>query len=226
MRIHKYLTSTPRPAGRFGAHSLQGASRSSDAGSGGFSSDGDDQMGGDDGRGWTRGRKFSAEDLHLMLLGLLEEKPSHGYELIKAIGARSNGFYTPSPGVVYPALTYLEELGYTTIEADGSKKRYHLAPLGLAQLEANRDRLATLMNKLRHISHKMEWMRRAWRGQQPELGADGQDLATGWLPEFVAARQALKAVLLERTDASPAEQRRIIDILQRATAEIKDAACS
>ena len=58
---------------------------------------------------------MSAEDLQLMLLGLLEQNPSHGYELIKALGTLSNGFYTPSPGMVYPALTYLEELGYATV---------------------------------------------------------------------------------------------------------------
>ncbi len=226
MRIHKYLTSMPRSPGRFGAHHLQAAARGSGGAGGGFGAEGGDHMGGDDGRGWTRGRKFSAEDLHLIVLGMLEENPSHGYELIKAIGARSNGFYTPSPGMIYPALTYLEELGYATIEADGSKKRYHLAALGLAHLDANRERLAALMNKLKHISRQMEWMRRAWRGQQPELGTEGQDLATGWLPEFVAARLALKAALLERTDASPAEQRRIVDILERATAEIKGLACS
>ncbi|MGH8033740.1 MAG: hypothetical protein ACREO9_00840 [Lysobacterales bacterium] len=77
-----------------------------------------------------------------------------------------------------------------------------------------------LLNKLKHISRKMEWMRRAWSGQPAQMGTEGQDLASGWLPEFVQVRQALKAALLEGTDASPAEQRRIVDILTRATAEI------
>ncbi|KAG1453732.1 hypothetical protein G6F57_015663 [Rhizopus arrhizus] len=78
---------------------------------------------GGDGRGFTRGRRVSADDLQLMLLGLLEQSPSHGYELIKALGTLSNGFYTPSPGMVYPALTYLEELGYATVVQEGAKKR-------------------------------------------------------------------------------------------------------
>lgn len=68
----------------------------------GFGPGGPDGPGGFDNEGWRRGRKFSADDLQLLLLSLLEEKPSHGYELIKALETRTNGFYKPSPGVVYP----------------------------------------------------------------------------------------------------------------------------
>ncbi|MBD9420775.1 helix-turn-helix transcriptional regulator [Achromobacter sp. ACM04] len=161
-----------------------------------------------------------------MLLGLLEKNPSHGYELIKALGALSNGFYTPSPGMVYPALTYLEELGYATVEQEGAKKRYHLAEPGHAHLDGNRERLALMFNKLKHVARKMDWMRQAWSGQPRNVGPEGEDTATGWLPEFVAARQALKRALLDRTDASPAEQRRIAAILARATADITEQSCS
>ena len=74
------------------------------------------------GRGGFRGgRKFAAADLHLIILTLLKDKPRHGYELIKALEERSGGFYTPSPGMIYPALTYLEEIGHATVEADGAK---------------------------------------------------------------------------------------------------------
>ena len=172
---------------------------------------------GGDGRGFTRSRKVSSDDLQLMLLGLLEQNPSHGYELIKALGALSNGFYTPSPGMVYPALTYLEELGYATVEQEGTKKRYHLSEPGRAHLDANRERLELMFNKLKHVARKMDWMRQAWSGQPRSTGPEGEDARTGWLPEFVAARQALKRALLDRTDATPAEQRRIAAILARAT---------
>jgi len=175
--------------------------------------DGSDDF--DDG-GWRRGRKFSADDLQLLLLSLLEEQPSHGYELIKALESRTNGFYKPSPGVIYPALTYLEEVGYATVDSEGNKKRYHLAQPGRAHLEANRERLALMVGKLRHVARKMDWMRRAMAGEpapEPEAG--------GWLPEYVAARQGLKRALLLRTEVSSEEQRRIAAILQRATAEIE-----
>lgn len=175
--------------------------------------------GGDD-RGWVRGRKFGGDELQLMLLGILEQNPSHGYELIKALDAMSSGFYTPSPGMIYPALTYLEEIGYATVELEGSKKRYHLSDAGRAHLDANRERLTLLFGKLKHIARKMEWMRRAWTGQAMEAGPEGQDMATGWVPEFVQARQALKQALFRRGDVDPAEQRRIAAILMRAVQEI------
>ena len=66
--------------------------------------------GGMGGRAFGMGRKLASVDLQLLILSLLSEKPSHGYEIIKALDARSKGFYVPSPGMVYPALTYLEAL--------------------------------------------------------------------------------------------------------------------
>lgn len=190
-------------------------------GGNGRGGDADDSFGGD-GRHWARGRKVTADDLQLMLLGLLEQNPSHGYELIKALGAMSNGFYTPSPGMVYPALTYLEELGYATVEQEGSKKRYHLADPGREHLEANRERLSVMFNKLKHVARKMDWMRQAWSG---EPRAAAEEDASGWIDEFVHARQEIRHALLQRTEASPAEQRRIAAILRRATAEITGNSC-
>src|SRR5579871_6237691 len=67
--------------------------------------------------GFGPGRKLSSADLQLLLLALLAEKPSHGYELIKALEERTTGYYSPSPGMVYPALTYLEEIGHASVEA-------------------------------------------------------------------------------------------------------------
>ncbi|MCO8648820.1 PadR family transcriptional regulator, partial [Burkholderia multivorans] len=61
-------------------------------GRGGFGDFGDDGM--------PRGRQFTSDDLQLLLLALLAEQPSHGYELIKALDTRSSGFYSPSPGMV------------------------------------------------------------------------------------------------------------------------------
>lgn len=202
------------------SHHPRHASAGGDWFSGSADGRGDADGFGGDGRGFTRSRKVSSDDLQLMLLGLLEQNPSHGYELIKALGALSNGFYTPSPGMVYPALTYLEELGYATVEQEGAKKRYHLAEPGKAHLDANRDRLTLMFNKLKHVARKMDYMRQAWSGQPRTTGPEGEDARTGWLPEFVEARHALKRALLDRTDASPAEQRRIAAILARATDEI------
>ena len=82
-------------------------------GYGGGRSGGNRSGGGGFGRGggYRTGRKLGAADLRLLILALLAERPSHGYELIKALEERSGGFYSPSPGMIYPALTYLEEIG-------------------------------------------------------------------------------------------------------------------
>jgi len=169
-----------------------------------------------DGDGFGRGRKFTSEDLQLMLLVLLAERPSHGYELIKALDARSNGFYSPSPGMVYPALTYLEELGYVSVTLEGNRKRYELSPEGRTYLDANRERADLILAKLTHFGRKMEVMRRAMAGEDPAE-------SSGWVRELIEARRALKRALLRRTDASPEEQRRIAAILARATEEIENS---
>ncbi len=181
---------------------------------GGFGGGGFGGFGGDDER-MTRGRKFTAADLQLMLLVLIEEQPSHGYELIKALETRTNGFYVPSPGMVYPALTYLEELGYVTVQLEGNRKRYELADLGREHLVANREHVDLMFAKLKHIARKMDYVRRAYAGEEQLHVSEG-----GWLPELIAARHAVKHALVRTTDASEAEQRRIAAILQQAAADI------
>ncbi|KUZ97583.1 PadR family transcriptional regulator [Burkholderia latens] len=173
---------------------------------------------GDD--GMPRGRQFSSDDLQLLLLALVAEQPSHGYELIKALDTRSSGFYSPSPGMVYPALTYLEEVGFVVSQAEGNRKRYALTDAGRAHLDAQRERVDTLFARLTHLARKMEFMRRAFAGES--TGGDTQDDAqSGWLPEFVEARLALKRALLHKSAAGADEQRRIAAIMRRATAEIE-----
>lgn len=171
--------------------------------------------GGSDGGGnFMRGRKFSSDDLQLLLLALLAERPSHGYELIKALHTRTEGFYSPSPGMVYPALTYIEELGYANVTLDGNKKSYSLAPEGEAYLASMRARVEELFAGLVHMAQKMKYLR----------GAISEDSTTedgsGWLPVFVEARRALKRALLMKSEATHEEQQRIATILARATDEI------
>lgn len=84
------------------------------------------------------GRMFGAGDLRLVLLALIAEKPSHGYELIRAIEAKFGGAYAPSPGAVYPTLTLLEEQDFIRAEASGgTKKVYAITPEGQAYLREN-----------------------------------------------------------------------------------------
>ncbi|MDP9424003.1 MAG: PadR family transcriptional regulator, partial [Pseudomonadota bacterium] len=89
-------------------------------------------------RGRERKRMFEGGELRLVLLKLIADQPRHGYELIKAIEEMTGGEYAPSPGIVYPTLTYLEEAGYVTAQADGAKRLYSITGEGRAYLESNR----------------------------------------------------------------------------------------
>ena len=105
--------------------------------------DNHEHRGGPPWRGGRRGgRVLDHGDLRLLILQLLQEKPRHGYEIIKAIEERLAGAYSPSPGVVYPTLTLLEELGHATVAAsEGGRKLYAVTADGTAWLAASRTAL-------------------------------------------------------------------------------------
>jgi DNA-binding PadR family transcriptional regulator len=89
-------------------------------------------------RGARRGgRLFDYGELRLLVLALIAQAPAHGYELIKTIEDRFGGAYTPSPGVIYPTLSWLEDSGYASVEAEGGRKSYAITEEGKAFLEAN-----------------------------------------------------------------------------------------
>jgi DNA-binding PadR family transcriptional regulator len=90
-------------------------------------------------RGGPGGRFFDYGELRLLLLAMIADRPRHGYELIKAIEERMGGSYSPSPGVIYPTLAWLDDMGYAAIEAEeAGRKRYRITPEGEAFLVANR----------------------------------------------------------------------------------------
>ena len=96
-----------------------------------------------------RGRVFDQGDLRLLLLSLIAERPSHGYELIRLIEEKLGGAYTPSPGVVYPTLTLLEELGYATVEAqEGGRKLYSVTEAGRAYLAESTETVQRMRGRM------------------------------------------------------------------------------
>jgi len=165
--------------------------------------------GGDD---FPGARRLSSQDLQLVILALLAEKPAHGYELIKIVEERSDGFYTPSPGVIYPALTYLEEVGHAGVEQDGGRKLYSITPQGEAYLAEQRATADAILQALSRIGRRMDEVREAFAGVS-DLDADASD-------ELHRARHNLKRALRSRLGSDPAEARRIAAILDRAAAEI------
>ncbi|WP_428374516.1 PadR family transcriptional regulator [Lichenicoccus sp.] len=166
-------------------------------------------MGGD---GFPGRRRLGASELQLVLLALLAEQPAHGYELIRLLEERSGGFYAPSPGMVYPALTYLEEIGHAAVAPDGNRKLYSLTDPGRAHLDANRDQATLILQTLARIGGRMAQVREAFAGVE-----DSDPQAAD---ELHQARHAIKHALMRKRGCSPEEARRIAGILTRATAEI------
>jgi DNA-binding PadR family transcriptional regulator len=94
---------------------------------------------GSGGGGRGRGRVFDNGDLRLVVMLLLSERPRHGYEIIKALEERVGGGYSPSPGVVYPTLTLLEELGHASVcDERGGRKLYTLTDEGMKAVAESR----------------------------------------------------------------------------------------
>ena len=107
------------------------------------------------GMGRRAARMFDQGDLRLILLKLISEKPSHGYELIKAIEDSLGGAYSPSPGVIYPTLTFLEEAGFATVSPEaGGKKLYAITPEGEAELEANKAAVDQLFARIGELGSR------------------------------------------------------------------------
>jgi DNA-binding PadR family transcriptional regulator len=117
---------------------------------------------GDLGRGGGGGgRVFGPGDLRLVLIALIEEKPRHGYELIKDLELKFGGGYTPSPGSVYPTLTLLEELGHIRSAAsDGTRKLFEITADGRRYLRDNQAAFDSAMAR-------MEMAARAVAGERP-----------------------------------------------------------
>jgi DNA-binding PadR family transcriptional regulator len=174
--------------------------------------------GGMGGRGFGMGRKLASGDLQLLILKLLDEKSRYGYEIIKELDERSKGFYVPSPGMVYPALTYLEELGSATVAADGARKSYSITESGKEHLAKNLAAADALFAQFGRVGERMDRLRRALDAEDSG-GEPDADQRRG-SRELHRARHDLKLALLDKWHSTREEQQRIAAILARAAAEI------
>lgn len=110
-------------------------------------------------RARRRERMFEAGGLRLLALHLIAQQPSHGYDLIRAVGELVGGDYQPSPGTMYPTLSVLVDMGHVTAtEATGGRKQYAITPEGQAALAEQDDALQQLLGRLsegrRHERHQ------------------------------------------------------------------------
>jgi len=212
-----FMSQPVREFGR-GHHGRHGFGRFA----GGFD---DDPAG--DGQSFRSGRKLSSADLQLVILALISEKPRHGYEIIKALDDLSHGFYVPSPGIIYPSLTYLEEAGHAVVEVEGARKLYRVTAAGRSHLVEHRDIADATIAQIERAGLKMERLREAvaeddhgrrGRHGRRHRGRHGLRDAETVLGR---SRAALKSVLFDLRAVTTEEEARIAEILDRTTAEIR-----
>jgi DNA-binding PadR family transcriptional regulator len=163
--------------------------------------------GGDDMR--RAGRMLAQGDLRLLALALIAEQPRHGYEIIKVLEDKTAGWYAPSPGIVYPTLTYLEEAGYVTAEASGAKKLYSITAEGRAYLESNRGFVDAVLERLEAVGERVSRRREEDGDRVPRL--------------VRAALDNLRTVAAERLRADADAEAKVVEALARAAAELRKA---
>jgi DNA-binding PadR family transcriptional regulator len=164
------------------------------------------------------GRMLATGDLRLIALALIAEQPRHGYEIIKVLEEKTSGWYSPSPGIVYPTLTFLEEAGYVTAQTEGAKKLYTITDEGRAHLDQNRDFVDTVLERIAAIGNKLARVRRRFGGD------DDEDRRGGGLPPLVrAALENLREVAGARLEHDADAEAKLVEILARAAQELKKA---
>ncbi|WP_230558808.1 PadR family transcriptional regulator [Sphingomonas segetis] len=109
-------------------------------------------------RGRRARRMFEGGELRLVLLKLIADEPRHGYDLIRAIEELTGGEYAPSPGVVYPTLTLLQDMGLIEEAAgEGPRKPFQVTDEGRAHLEERADEVEALIERLADLKpHRSE----------------------------------------------------------------------
>jgi len=165
------------------------------------------------GRGAFRiGRMLAQGDLKMVALALIAQQPRHGYDIIKALEERTAGLYAPSPGVVYPTLTWLEEVGHVTSQAEGVKRLYAITAAGRAVLEDNRALAEAVLDRLASFGARATAAR----------GSDA-DPASALPPLVEAALVNLRAVAAKKLADDADDEAEVVAILARAAGHIRKA---
>jgi DNA-binding PadR family transcriptional regulator len=152
----------------------------------------------DRGFGGGRERHFDNGELRFVILQLIADKPSYGYEIIKAIEERLSGGYAPSPGVVYPTLTMLEEEGYAVSSTESNKKRYVATESGLEYLKENKVVVKAIFGRMEQAAKVFG------RGRSPQI-----------MRAIMNLRYALK-IRTERGNLSPEQTSKIAEAIDAA----------
>ena len=194
------------PRGRFEFNIPEGlfAMRGRRGSWGPFHFDFGDEPSGFGGRGRGRRRMFESGELRLVLLKLIADEPRHGYDLIRAVEELTGGDYAPSPGVVYPTLTLLQDMGLIEEAAgEGGRKPFQVTSEGRKHLEQNAQEIENLLARLEEAgSHRR-------RSHRPEMGRALANLMTALRNRV--AHEGWNEALLEE----------VIEILDEAATRIE-----
>jgi DNA-binding PadR family transcriptional regulator len=207
---HKKHMDMARPEGSMKRHCGEDEGKMPGRGAGKMGGHEGGKMSGRHGGGGVRGRRgggkrlFDYGELRLLMLAMIVAKPRHGYELIKDISERFEGRYSPSPGVVYPTLSWLEDMGYISLTVEeGGRKLSRITPEGEAFLAANRQAADELLTRKPPKSA---------RGDAPEAIAEAMNRLKS------ALHQRLNGVTASEEEIS--EMARQIDMAAEAIAKL------
>jgi DNA-binding PadR family transcriptional regulator len=156
------------------------------------------------GRGRRRGVRFESGDMKYVILKLLNEKPMHGYEVMKALEEQTQGCYKPSPGTVYPTLQWLEDEGLVRSEEQEGKKVYHITDAGKTFLEENKSTVEDIFDRVEETIDS--------------LLSDPMPEVTRLIGRLVT--QSYRSAWKLRDDEE--KRRRVRDVLERAMKELEE----
>jgi len=152
-------------------------------------------------RGGGPGRFFESGDLRFVILHLISDAPRHGYEIIKLIENQMGGAHAPSPGIIYPTLTMLEEMGLAAVTVEGTRKLYSITDQGRRELDANREMTDAILHRLQQA------------GERHARDRSGP---------IMRAMENLRMVLRMRGDQLPPDQlAAVTDIIDNAAKQIE-----
>jgi DNA-binding PadR family transcriptional regulator len=194
------------------------------------------------GHGTFRARRMLGDgELRLIALSLIAESPRHGYDIIRALEEKSRGAYSPSPGVVYPTLTFLEEAGYATSTAEANKKVYAITEAGRAHLAENEELVTAALAEIERFGRRMEGARQWFEEAELDIDVDGagegeeadpgdyrerpgRTRMAGAFRDLHRARRDLQMAMRELFRAGPSAVVRGADILRKAAEDLQAAA--
>lgn len=147
------------------------------------------------------GRFFDHGELRYVVLALVGEQPRHGYDIIRAIEQRTGGAYSPSPGVIYPTLQLLEDLGHARpVKGSAERNSYEITPEGRAFLEEHDSRIKDILARMDQVGR----------------------LQKSASPMIVAAMDGLKSALRSGVESwSEADAREIAAAIETAADRIR-----